>query len=88
MKRFLMLGALLLPAACDDDRPQIVRGDGGVETTQVPGVCALAKCKKPKTGIACCTPEAQCGTDPTGLGVSCQASSDSPLDRTCVLKDC
>lgn len=91
MKRILLLG-LLLSAACDDgDVRHRTRGDAGVDgalPSQVPGVCDLGKCPRPENGVACCTPDARCGNDPSGLGLTCQANHSAASTRKCVLKDC
>jgi hypothetical protein len=55
---------------------------------QTPGVCELAKCPKPEAGIACCTPDAHCGNDPSGLGLTCQSNTETGSTSVCVLKDC
>src|SRR5262249_50869393 len=78
---------LLLPFACDDDTSARHEGnDAGF--AQVPGVCELSKCPKPATGKPCCTPDAQCGSDATGTGLTCEANDESTSTRKCVLKDC
>ncbi|HEX7669785.1 MAG TPA: hypothetical protein VF395_09390 [Polyangiaceae bacterium] len=89
--------ALLWFAACDDT--SLVKHadagaslDAGVSTKPkpVPGVCAPKKCPQPKApAIACCTPGAECGTDPTGVGLGCVPNPDTnAANRVCVLKDC
>lgn len=91
MKRFLILSALgLLPAvACDDQASTSVKqtgeeaGTGGSTAKSTPGVCKLAECPKPMTGIPCCTPTADCGMDPTGVGLTCLPNPDSPTSREC-----
>jgi hypothetical protein len=89
VKRILPFGVLLLcplwPLACDDD-VRHKESEGGVR--QTPGVCELSKCPKPKTGTPCCTPDAQCGSDSTGLGLTCEANDESASTRKCVLADC
>jgi hypothetical protein len=78
-------------AACgddDDDLRPSRQSDGGT-SSQTPGVCSLSKCPTPEMGTSCCTPYAQCGYDPTGIGLACLPNSGQPLsDRTCVLSEC
>lgn len=91
MKRFLILSALgLLPAvACDDQAatkstsPQSNPDGGNTTPTPTPGVCKPSECPKPAAGIACCTPNADCGMDPTGVGLTCLPSPDSASSRVC-----
>lgn len=89
MKRFLILSVLgLLPAvACDDQTTKVgqeAKSDGGSNTpTPTPGVCKPLECPKPATGIACCTPNADCGMDPTGVGLTCLPNADSASSREC-----
>jgi len=86
VKRFLIIGALgLLPAvACDDAAPPAAgAGTGGAASTLPPGVCNPSLCPKPMTGIPCCTPDADCGMDPTGAGFTCLPNPSSPSTREC-----
>jgi hypothetical protein len=91
VKRFFVLilllsGVLVVPMSCGGDPQVVVVSDGGVERT--PRVCTLSKCPKPDTGIACCTPNAHCGIDPTGLGLACQPNPDDLSGLECVLDEC
>jgi len=69
VKRILMIGVLLLSSACESDDVHHPAADGGKTghsgadsgTAEADGVCDLARCPKPATGIACCTPDARCG---------------------------
>jgi hypothetical protein len=87
------LSAVVMFVACDD-APTTKSGlDAGVDsavavTPHTPGVCKLSECPTPKTGIACCTPDADCGNDPTGIGISCTPNADVLAKRECVLADC
>jgi hypothetical protein len=96
VKRFLWLGVLLL-SACDDSNVVTQRNaDAGVDAavdaapsfTETPGVCELGKCPTPKSGLACCTPDAHCGSDPSGLGLTCQPNDEEGSSRKCVLAEC
>ena len=91
MKRILIPCLLVMLAACgddDDDLRQSPHRDAGT-VDQTPGVCKLSDCPVPEMGVACCTPNAQCGYDPTELGLVCVANSGEALsDRECVLADC
>ena len=49
-----------------------------------PGVCAVAKCPTPLSGVACCTPGAVCGSD-QGAGV-CVPNNVEP--NVCDLNTC
>ena len=84
VKRFLLPSIVLLMFAGCDDSSVVVRlhPDGGASG----GVCELSKCPQPEKGIACCTPDAACGTDPTGIGLGC--TPNSPPDRVCKVSDC
>lgn len=91
MKRILIPCLLVMLAACGDDdddlRPSRQRDSGAGD--QEPGVCKLSDCPVPEMGVACCTPYAQCGYDPTELGLVCVPNAGQPLsDRECVLADC
>lgn len=92
MKRILLLGALLLFSACESDDHHASKDAGTSRADAAPaqqdGVCNLAKCPKPATGTACCTPDARCGNDPSMLGLTCQPNDHGGADRVCVLKDC
>jgi hypothetical protein len=93
VKRLFGLGVLFvvaLLASCDDGDARRRDRDSGADagTTRIPGVCELARCPKPASGVACCTPDAQCGSDAPGLGLSCQANDESGSTRKCVLADC
>jgi hypothetical protein len=94
VKRILTIAVLLFCTACqsDDvhrssaDASGHARADAGA--TPEDGVCDLAKCPKPAMGIACCTPDARCGSDPSMLGLTCQPNDHAGTNRKCVLKDC
>jgi hypothetical protein len=88
VERILLFGVLLFwPLACDDATVRHDKSaDGGV--VQTPGICELSKCPTPRSGKACCTPDAQCGSDSTGLGLTCEPNDESTSTRKCVLKDC
>lgn len=91
MKRIVIPCLLLMLAACGDDdddlKPSKQRDSGADE--HEPGVCKLADCPEPAMGNACCTPLAQCGFDPSGLGLNCVPNPGQPLsDRECRLDDC
>jgi hypothetical protein len=98
VKRWLvscwLVPCLALPlAACDDDDDIEYRRphrDSGAEDAgeQEPGVCRLADCPQPDMGIACCTPSAECGMDPTGIGLACVPNPDVGSNRECVLDEC
>jgi hypothetical protein len=97
VKRILMIGVLLLSSACESDDVHHPAADAvgksghsGADAgaAQADGVCDLAKCPKPETGIACCTPDARCGNDPSMLGLTCQPNDHGGTKRKCVLKDC
>jgi hypothetical protein len=89
VKRFLVLGALgLLPAvACDDQTAKTTapagQPDGGSTIKTTPGVCRPSECPQPPAGIACCTPSADCGMDPTGVGLTCLPNPGSPSSHEC-----
>ncbi len=57
------------------------------DAAQEPGVCDLERCPKPDVGIACCTPDAVCGTDQTGSGAFCVANAGA-RKKVCKLADC
>lgn len=58
-------------------------------STDLPNVCELSKCPKPETGLSCCTPLAQCGTDPTGIGLACVPNpGGNASEMVCDLGDC
>jgi len=93
VKRILTTCLLVLLAACSDDdgtfRHARQLDGGGGTTKREPGVCTLADCPVPDMGIACCTPLAQCGFDPNGLGLNCVPNPGEPVaDRVCKLADC
>jgi hypothetical protein len=75
---------------CGDDDSDLFAGqDGGQYDGSEPGVCKLSECPSPPMGVACCTPTAQCGMDPLGLGLNCAPLPGEPLsDNVCVLADC
>ncbi len=63
--------------------------DAAMDATMKPGVCELSKCPVPDAGLACCTPNAQCGMDPTGLGLNCvPLPGQISTDAVCVLAEC
>jgi hypothetical protein len=101
--RYLIPCVLLSVWACGEGnhsyRSGRIEDDGGMDAAalvdattfkQTPGVCKLSKCPVPDTGIACCTPQAECGMDPTGLGLNCVPlpGSTSSAEAVCTLKDC
>ena len=101
MKRTLVACGLLLLAACGDDDGQAFRFGRGLDAgTQdasadasksqqhATGVCELDKCPAPDMGVACCSPLAQCGFDPTGLGLSCVPNPGEASGRVCELSEC
>jgi hypothetical protein len=51
-------------------------------------VCKLAECPRPGFGLACCTPNAECGMDPSGLGLLCVPNPDVVSNRVCELAAC
>jgi hypothetical protein len=87
--------------ACADGRDRFLfggyvaddggRGDAGLDAGgHTPGVCKLSECPVPDTGVACCTPTAQCGMDTTGLGLNCVPLPGDTYasDRVCTLAEC
>ncbi|HEX7478705.1 MAG TPA: hypothetical protein VF331_12925 [Polyangiales bacterium] len=58
------------------------------DAAQLPGVCELDKCPKPDVGIACCTPDAVCGTDQTSTGALCVANAGARKNKICALAEC
>ncbi len=91
--KYLLLpipGVLLFFSACDDSSLPVKKADAGTGSfAQTPGVCKPSACPKPDKGIPCCTPNAECGTDPTGLGLGCTPNPDSvSLDKVCTVKEC
>jgi hypothetical protein len=90
------LFAVLLCTSLGCDTNKRFRGNDGVDAAvpikdagDVANVCDLSKCPKPEMGIACCTPLAQCGMDPTGVGLACVANpGSSASELVCELKDC
>jgi hypothetical protein len=97
VKRFLLPCILLLLAACGDDddlfrdRARFVSDAAPAATPpheHEKGVCAIDECPTPDMGTACCTPLAQCGFDPTGLGLNCVPNPGDPSGRVCVLSEC
>ena len=88
MKRFLIPFVLLAFAACDDSTTTVVRKPADAGPTVTSGVCDLANCPKPSAqgAIACCTPDAKCGTDPTGVGLGCIPAAAEP--GTCKVDEC
>lgn len=92
---FLALVLSLLAVGCSDDENDVFSGnrsqlDGGNLTDpDGPGVCDLNNCPSPPVGVACCTPLAQCGVDPLGLGLNCAPLPGGALsDSVCVLDEC
>jgi hypothetical protein len=86
----LILGLVLLSGACGDDDDLWTPADrdsGSDEADQTPGVCKLSDCPVPEMGVACCTPLAECGVDPAGLGFNC-VPNPGTSNRECVLADC
>lgn len=97
MKRCLIPCLLLaLLGACDDDddlddfeRPhRDAGGDQSPGSGSGSGVCRLSECPTPQMGAACCTPLAECGMDPAGLGLNCVPNPDVTTERECVLDEC
>jgi hypothetical protein len=94
VKRILICCAFFLAFGCDtDDRfiDETKLPDAGKDASQQQedNVCQLSKCPKPDTGLACCTPLAQCGHDPSGSGLSCVPNSGgNASDLICKLADC
>lgn len=95
MKRFLVLSAVFLAVGCStDDRfgdkdNHHEAGNSAVDAATPPNVCELAECPRPEVGLACCTPLAQCGTDPSGLGLTCVPNAGSASsEMVCALSDC
>jgi hypothetical protein len=81
--------ALLSFAACDDSSPAKKDTDAGGGIKPVSGICRRSECPKPATGIACCAPNAACGTDVTGLGLGCVPNPDTiGSGGVCDLKEC
>lgn len=76
----LLLGVAALGCGDDDNSDS----DAGHDAGLVPGVCELSKCPAPETGIACCTSDARCGSDP-GVGV-CMPNDVAP--NVCDLAEC
>ncbi len=91
MKRLIVMTALLTLGvwACGDDEDDAFEGEGNRFHSGTPGVCDLPSCPAPPFGVACCTPLAQCGWDPLGLGTNCAPNPGAPLsDRVCSLDAC
>jgi hypothetical protein len=91
LKPFLVVPlALLSFAACDDSSiPAKKHADAGAASKPVAGICKRSACPKPEQGIACCTPNASCGTDATGLGLGCVPNPDTfGSGGVCDLKKC
>ncbi len=68
----------IIPHRIRSDAASVPFGDGDDDAgspsfyiPMEPGVCELPDCPAPLLGIACCTPDARCGYDPTGLGLGC-----------------
>lgn len=79
--------------ACDDDDDdgylwRARRDSGAQDATTGPGVCRLSDCPRPEMGVKCCTPDAECGMDPTGVGLACVLNPDVDSNRVCVLDAC
>lgn len=90
MKRILTSCLLLLLVACGDDDNDFRHArqlDSGTKERE-PGVCKLADCPAPDMGIACCTPLAQCGFDPSGSGLNCVPNPGSSAAGVCKLDEC
>ncbi|HVU02367.1 MAG TPA: hypothetical protein VHE30_11475 [Polyangiaceae bacterium] len=81
---------LALFSGCDDSSLKKTgdAGSTGEPSTHTPGVCSPGECPKPAQGIACCTPNADCGTDPTGLGLGCTPNPDTLKAQECKLSVC
>jgi hypothetical protein len=98
VKRFLLSCTVLLAVACStDDRFRADhKGPGSeagktadVDAAPPKGVCELSDCPRPEVGLACCTPLAQCGTDPSGLGLTCVPNAGGAASElVCNLSDC
>ncbi len=90
--RTRLLAVLLMGVAaivgCGDDDGNNASPDSGVDrdSGKVDGVCNPAECPTPINGVACCLPDARCGSDP-GFGM-CIANSDQPPANTCDLDEC
>jgi hypothetical protein len=89
-RHFLVVPLALCWFAACDDTSVVKHAEAGLPASpHVAGVCMLADCPKPPTGIHCCTPNAECGTDPTGIGLGCVPNPDTKAaHRVCKLKDC
>ncbi len=59
-----------------------------VDAAQLPGICDLARCPAPSAGVACCTPDAVCGSDLLGAGLSCVANPGARKGPICKVSEC
>jgi hypothetical protein len=88
LKRLSPLFVLLFLLACDSDENSEPKDAGSDSGDNGSTTCELSKCAQPEMGIACCTPLAQCGFDPTGIGLSCVPNPDETSGLVCALDDC
>ena len=85
----LLLGGSLIGCG-DDDDPTLSGNDpdenDAATDEKGDGICDPSACPEPDMGIACCAPNAACGSDPTGVGLVCIANAGE--GNICVLEDC